>query len=1040
MKLPFDRPRSVYHRSLSSSLARTRSGEEQRLPSSIRNEVKHDTTPTQDLIDRINSLNDTTNNVPSEDDSEWSDDLNNPGEIYTVTELEFGNQDTPDFSSLRETLGHDEYYGLSRFLPAKIPRNRTNLSYTDVLEFENAPFESRRNDATSVFNKTGRLRRVMLAFMRHVEPVLNAQPSAIDLDTRDMLLEDALRSVFYGPNLGNLKALEMTHFDISDVACWSWVFTAPSVDLAVLRYVALMEDTTFDDRPRSVPKFVVLQLLRADNIGLDALRRLVECVLRDLHHCRNQRYYGTWNSWITRVSLVVRLLRHAQQTDPSLLDEIASIIRLLFSDFYHVPAGRNDPEATETLQTTTTADEDELVKLAHVFNRFLGLMSSATSPNPFEWSLEQQKAQLKVVGIMADFKPQLPVTREGFRALIKVQLLHKKTDDELAWAEAKSLSWPPWRQDTMGIQRDLVYSGKESRAMRLLLRMKEAGYSHGIWEQKASVLAGWDIDKSPTIQTRSILRRPRVKFFPEDEITESVDPGVWAARVRSTRTRLEAWAAFSAYAKSTPLALRQYKPYYAMLERLLVPTVEPGSRRGSAYLPGDLKATFTDPIDPNQRVYVEKNVPTMNEFYRFMLDDGFRPAGAILCDLLESARNLVTGFQFIIESKYNEVIRDVLLHAEKYPHAMLKQNLSQLRTDVLASFYRLLARYGFVSHPQLQMPGSMTEEARGHRLRNSLKVSNEGLPELVSARYNVLPMNYAARLLNITGDKTIPVWNGFLQGLLKCVTDTQIRMLDRSVTQRQALDIKVEVWRCVEEMFNISRLESLELHPDLDTFQHVAWIVNGLVRDMHFQSFRSAHLVDLAKSLFVVAVYGKHSAKWGKSIMRTRPLRVPDPLHIRILVRLMISIHDVQGILTIIKWLAHHADIFAPLASNELVGLHNSEQGYQQDLLEMKHLRGTLCAIRLFLEGSNGLGADQSSSTPESADYAGADDELWFDTPLNVLEEQIETARSLCEPLGWPSDKEVRAFLEQNVSFVFKVSQAADFTTMKENMYADRSG
>ncbi|KAK5061110.1 hypothetical protein LTR84_007652 [Exophiala bonariae] len=1034
----FDSPRLICRRSPISYFARTRSGKEHQNPSGNGKEIKHDASPNQDLIDRINSLSDTLDDhVPSDKPSERSDDVIDPVDIYTATELETGNQDTQPFSALHDALGHDHYDGLSRFLPSKITRNRSNLSYMNVIEFENAPFESRKNDATSVFKGTG-LRRILLAFMHDVEPVLNAQPSSIDPETRDILLEEALRCVFDDKYLVNRRTLAVTHYDVSDVACWSWVFSAPSVDLAVLRYVALMENKTPDHRPTSIPKFVLLQLVRSDSIGLYALRRLVECVLRELHICRDQRLYGSWRSWITRVIFVVRLLRHAHQTDPSLLNEIASIVRILFLDFYRNLTDVRIPKTTESQSIPTTPNKDELIKLAHIFNRFLGLMSLASRTHPFKWSLEQQKAQLKIVGIMAEFKPQMPVTREGFRALIKVQLIHKKTDDERAWAEAKSLSWPPWRQDTMGIQRDLEYSGKESRAMRLLRRMKEAGYSHGIWEQNASVLAGWDVDSSPTVQTRAILRRPRVKFFPETEDTESIDPTVWAARVRSTRTKLEAWAAFSAYIKSTPLAQRQYTPYYAMLDRLLAPIITPGSVRGSRYLPGDVKATFPEPNDPNQRVYVETRVPSRHEFYKFMLKDGFQPAGAILCALLKSAMNLEIGFQYIAESKYHEVIRDVLFHAEKYPHAMLKQNLNQLRADFLAAFYGLLCKYGFASYPQFQMPGSLTEEARSHRLVKILKESDQGLPGLATARYDVQPVDYASRLLVISGEKDITVWNGFLKGLLDCVNDTLDRVLGQSLTQSEAVNIKIEIWRRVEEMFNISRLESEGIHPDYDTFQHVAWLVHSLLRDAHFQSFGSARLVDLAKSLFAVASYGEHCAEWGGNTMRHRPLRVPDPPTIRILVRLLIASHDVKGILSVIQWLAHHANFFEPMVNNDVGTTYLTLTEPQHEHLEIPHLRGTLCAIRLFLEGGKALGVDHSSSSPESPDSAGLGGEMWFDTPLTVSREQIEQAEISCRPLRWPSDEEVRDFLARNVDFVLKVAQAADFTIGKERMYADK--
>ncbi|KEF62661.1 uncharacterized protein A1O9_00634 [Exophiala aquamarina CBS 119918] len=927
--------------------------------------------------------------------------MSDRAEVDEAHLLNYDDQEPPSLEALRNILKQDYQDGLKRFLPGKLFNNKPDLSYTDVLAWERESSETRlrRKDASLTFSSNSDVRRIMLAYLHEIEPILGASSYTTRLENRDTLLEEAIRNVF--PS-STLSILEKAGFDASDVTCWAWIFTAPAVDLAISRYIILMNEFCSYDPPRKVPKFIVLQLLRSPSIGQFALRRLVETLLRELHDCNEQKSYLHWSHWATRICLVVRLLRHARQSDPSLLHEIALVIRHLFSDIYTVPG-----QARDSL---------ELDRLAHVYNRLLSLISLPRPREPFKWTLDQQNAQLALVCLMVGFQPQLPVSREGFRALIKVQLAHKKTGEERSWAEAKSSSWPPWRQDKLGIEEDLEYPGKESRAMRLLRRMTEAGYAHGPWEKAASVLSGWDTDKSPTIQTRSILRRAWNNIFPGREVLkteDTVSSEIWTARIRSTRSKLEAWAAFSAYTTSTPLAQRQYMPYYAMLEKLMAKTVEPQSVLGLTYLPGDLKETFPDPINPNQRVYVETQVPTSSDFYLLMLNDGFKPAGSLLCELLDSATNLEAGFRYVVESKMNVVLRDVILHAENYPHNILKQKLRLLRPDFLAAFYRLLCRYGFESHPQLHAPGSHHGEAGKYT------------PEY--NRPGVRPVTYARRLLEISDLKDITTWNGFLKGSALCVAHVHTLVMAGSSTASTSRDIKMEVWRNVEEIFTISSLRSLGLNPDLYTFRHMAWLVQNLVGDAHLY-ISSTRLVEITKLIFVNAAYGKNSATWFEFTNTMPPLSVPQSHDIRMMVRLMIAAHDIKGLLEMTKWLNHYAKTFQRSITDSSVELADEQEHPTE--VEISHFRGTLCAIRLFLEGSKGLDSEASSST---------DEELWFESPLEAYESDVEHARTSCKLLRWPTEQEIQTFLEQNKGWVYKAAQAADFTSSKEEVLRRRT-
>ncbi|KAJ9624105.1 hypothetical protein H2203_005554 [Taxawa tesnikishii (nom. ined.)] len=158
---------------------------------------------------------------------------------------------------------------------------------------------------------------------------------------------------------------------------------------------------------------------------------------------------------------------------------------------------------------------------------------------------------------MATHDPPLVINREGYRGVIRVQLARKKTAEEEEWAQLKSPSWPPWKEERTGMD---AYIGVErgiSRAGEVLARMQEAGYPLEEWEYVAQIYAGWDTDRSPTIQTRTIAPAP---------FSQNVKAQIWAARIDSTRTVYEAWACFLACEEES-IKLRQ-EVYFAMFQKL----------------------------------------------------------------------------------------------------------------------------------------------------------------------------------------------------------------------------------------------------------------------------------------------------------------------------------------------------------------------------------------------------------------------------------------------------------------------------------------
>ncbi|KIX07179.1 uncharacterized protein Z518_01832 [Rhinocladiella mackenziei CBS 650.93] len=873
-------------------------------------------------------------------------------------------------------------------MPSHIRRKKADLSYVNPVEWEENA-RALEQPATLSFRTSTPLRKLLFDYLRHVEPVLHDPSINVDSPEVEDKLADALRSTFGG---NSLDVLGQIGFDATDVASWSWIFSSQSVDLAVARYTALAEDLRRSKAGR-IPKFVPLQLLRAGNLSAFALKELINSMLTDLRICQDTKRYFGW-SWTTRVCLVVRLLRHARRVDPNCLDDITRIVKHLFSDYYMV-----HPRSLES---------PELKRLSHIFNRFLTLIALAPFTTPFNAYLLQQNAQLSLVRLMVGFQPQLPLNREGYRALISVQLLHRKSRHERTWAEAKSPSWPPWRRIKSGIEQDLQYPGKESRAMRLLRRMNEAGYTHGVWEKSAAVLAGWDTDKSPTIQTRAILMRQRQPWLKPQPGRDLLDrrsddePELWAARIRATRSRREAWAAFCAYEKSATHSKTRYLPYFAMLDKLLAQTADASSPLGSAHVPGDVKEVFEDPTNPRDLLYLEKEIPSADEFYENMLREGIKPAGSILSGLLNHALDIEAGFSYVQDSRWDEVTKDVLCHAEKYPPAIIRDTLNRIPGHSLAAFIWLLCKYGYDSQPPLYELG--------------VDVAND---QLSRERQVIAPLSYAWQLLYAGDAHDIRAWNAFLRGASRCLSDARVRCREGKLAAADYLALSLGVWRRLWRTFSETATD-LDIHPDLNSFRYLARTLIVLVREVRLQ-VSTERFGSLAKFTFLRAVYGRATKTFLPSAS-TPFVAVPEAADLRLMVRILVSVHDVDGLLALLRWMNEHAGVFGSLSHHSE---HDGEVRVEIDLAQDQDrtpagIRTVLCALRLFLEGN-------------VADEPNDQETLWFETPLAVTPRTVEEARALCEPLGWPSDEETRLFLLQEADWMARVARAADAMALKHS-------
>jgi hypothetical protein len=827
------------------------------------------------------------------------------------------------------------------------------------------------------FRETSPFRKLAINYLQIVTP-------CFETDAKETAFLDALQTTFPSETL---QFLNHHNLDATNVAEWAWILSAREVNLAVARYVALADDKLRAGRGR-IPLWVPLQLLRAEHIGPTRLKDFIKGILSDLEHCLAKNEYRGWY-WVTRVCLVVRLIRHARQVAPECFRDISVIVRHLFSEYYSVQG--------QQVQIT------ELRRLAHIFNRFLGLLSLAPSKSPFNSYLAQQDAQLALLREMFAFKPPLPLAREGYRALIAVQLLHRKTGAERAWAETKSQAWPPWRQIKSGIEEDLVYPGKESRVIKLLRRMQEAGYALGDWEKAAGVLAGWDTDGSPTIQTRARLTRQRMPWLlqaperPGGEVRTGEAPGIWAARIRATRTVRESWASFCAYRVSLGDSAGSYEPYFAMLERLLADTARAGSVLQANYQAGDLKEVLEDSTDSRNLIYIEAAVPTVDEFYQQMLFAGIKPAGSLIASLLKHSSSLEAGFEYIRACRWADVTKDVLEHGERYPFSRIRSTLEGIPLNTLAAFVFFLCK------------NAWTDKMQFLRLWDGDEL---GAPDANMQVERFTALRYAVEMVDAARIRDVRVLNALLEGCWHGIRDhfanTSQTWLPRAY------------WRRVEAILWFDR-SGLGISPDLGTFFYESNLLHLLIRSEK-TCFSHEEIASLAKATFVEAVYGRPIGTFLPSPQH-HLLTVPSVQDLMLLVRTLAAVRDSEGLVALVQWINEHAPKYGLVEQDEKAG----QQVYGLDATEDENIQHShpldkvLCAIRVFLARLEDLSAVSMAGTEEGS--------VALPASGGVL--ASVQAEENCRTLAWPSDEDLSEFTALHSRWVGEVKFVADMAARR---------
>lgn len=864
----------------------------------------------------------------------------------------------------------------------------------------------------------------------------------------------------------DLKYLTARGYSVEDVVSWAWILKSERAYQATLRLLMLEEEYGMRKgfATNRVPPFIPLYLLRRKYLDAKTFRLLLLYSL----HLMTGRPLPTVHSAIKSVAddpdidtepesqdikplidptmcmtFVVRLLRHARNVWPQAQLTIA---RAFASFLTNMRVGESGSQKKSWRMDRFRT---------HKFNTCLWLLALPSKPAPFASASIQQRAQFELLKAMAAHRPVLPVTRRGYQGIIAVQLAHKKTLAERQSAEYKALSWPPWKEEKLGIDSERGNEGLKSRAMQVISQMREAGYSHTRWEEVAAILAGWDTDQSPTIQTRALMPPPQSLSGAAG--SDPNNPAIWAARIRATRTVREAWACFLAYQdRGLP---PQGMIYFAMAQKLVYrrKAIESNFDEKSLALPGDAREVFPEPPSARDVIYVRTEPPTVDDLLKQMLSQGIRPSGRFLAFLLESATSFSSGLDYLCCSDlWTKQIKALCTVRSREDDHEFAEALDRLPDYIFAAFIGFLCKFSnfdqvYVTRHDIRaadlFPIVMCDTQVSNHHTTLFFYS--GVFRSDDLGHHPKALAHAVQLMKKRKPRYAPPWIKLLSALSVERIKVPGYRMSRNVQ-------RILAWHEVTEV--LDWMTEIDVDPGMSGFHVLCTaftraVMAGL-RDPHAAEeglllIRQAFLrrgqeppesacrtfeemvhsgLGILKSQFDRLVHpgsrtaslkieggGTHWDPDGSRSAIPPMLQTPYPAVLHVFVRALGTAGDHDGLLKLLRWMSRAAPALKE-AADELM---NGE----------RMMRRTLVAVRVFLEGLWATGslrrvkrssprlAENESSTTGGAGKTPSPDQddgaMFADSYLQEAYDIIESTE-LWGP--WPTDDEVREYIHWDSS------------------------
>jgi hypothetical protein len=815
-------------------------------------------------------------------------------------------------------------------------------------------------------------------------------------------------------------------YDLEDLEAWANIVTLPDS----LEAVMALDRRISEKGVAAVPFFLLSYILRRPSIRPQALRMLVR-ISWDMLEYRSTEVTTPISA--DGVFLVfVRLVRHARQVWPAALESLtAMLLRFL------------PRPATEKRHRYPT----QINPLTYQLNKAMNLLALPTSVEPYKSSAVQLASVIRILRFMTEHDPPLEINREGYRAVVLVQLAQPKSAHDQLWAQLKALSWPPWKEDRTAMDAEITrHTHGTSKAAEALQRMREAGFAPLAFEQIAGIYAGWDGDGTPTIQTRI----PAVKTSLPVEIEGGkgeVSAAMWAARIDTTRTVQEAWACYEVYEKQTSspnqaVCLAIFKKLYQEEQR----KIGKDSRARTSHLthltkllPGDTEEISPLPPSTHLHTYTTRPPPTVHGYYRELRRQGIVLEVDCLAFIVENATTTRNGMQYLddSQSRYKNIQNLLLLEDDA--------DLTGLPDRLIAAFIALLSRFSRGS-----LRSSFPE-----RLKFTLRpdVNSEILDgQRVNSDH---PLVHSVELLRQHRPRYRPIWCSVLRALghessldslwgrfqmRRSEYDNYVNLVSMTKTAEQDLSrsaiMAFRVFRRV-----MSMMKEVHLDLDADGFMSLCNATENMtmgcwmIMRYEEQSVDSPHptkpkphlkdAVQLMRTVrgHMVRLRGEFanlvgSNEVGVSITERglelpRLLETPSPAVLHAYIRALGWLGDYDGLLETVRWMAEHRP---ELASKR-----------ERDRNGEAMMRRALTALRVFLERS-WLPEDERPKQRELDSGDLEDSTVRLVLPRNlarlespaeahVIEEAKELVGGVEEWGGWATDEEVETYC-QNERFV----------------------
>lgn len=822
--------------------------------------------------------------------------------------------------------------------------------------------------------------------------------------------------------------MDQNSYGIKDVTIWAWILTCSNADEAVQKLDRLDKNSSVS----RIPFFLVNFILQRRSISARSLRFLVDKIQEGL--AVNQSPAASKPTLFTMPSkdsssmmlLFVRLVRHARKIWANGLSDIAEILALMF------------PARSLQLKWQSDTDFDQYQLLVSCYNRALLVMSRPVHSSPYQSVTTQQSALLRVLRTMTVFKPHIPVEREGFQALLSVQLAHKKTRLEKEWAKLKALSWPPWKEEKSGLDADRGDIGSESRALGVVSSMTEAGYTKTALEQIASVYAGWDTDYSPTVQIRRFISFPwpeRVSKFDGNHMERNMTylNHLWAARIATTRTIREAWSAFLGF--ENEVAVHQSAPYFEMFVKIIFRRSDQ-PHDSTTVLAGDSKETFPEPVSPRHLTYVASDPPTLNALLERMLSKNIKPGSRLLSLLVESSDSLVDGL------KYMQMVYPAILHHSARSDTRTTSEafwvcIQNLPLHVLTVYAHLLAR--FPSEIVSEMNERLVDQPRPYVL--PYFTWRKGRPRRwgeIDWKNPRIVIHHLLAILNRSNHTSASLWSS----LLVAFTNIFLYTLRNN---NAGMPLAYDAWRYFELI--LQSFKAAEVCLTLKEFDCLcviweAFALSGArsseTSTQDFQSFSRSYferphpLRYQCKEHFErlvmpigVRIFGPHmECPWRKeqplsSRKDGRPtlLTIPSYHTLHLLIRVLGAWKDDASLITLLEWMRDYAP--------------DLDRSAQEVSNGARLRRLAVIALRVYIEHlwdtERTLNNENSPEGAEghfvSAEAAAVDEGVDLMKLGSRQAKELRSARakqimSEIKNWGhWPSDEEVQTYLEDQRRF-----------------------